>query len=64
MARIRKRAKRKSNSPKAKGMSRHAFWSGSLTFELVSVPVLVFPATRQSGIHLRMISPEGSPLAR
>jgi DNA end-binding protein Ku len=42
----------------------HAFWSGSLSFGLVNVRVLLFPANRQSGIHLRMMSPEGSFLER
>ena len=33
-------------------------------FGLVNVPVLVFPASRNSGVRLRMMSPEGSLLER
>src|SRR6266498_1497717 len=40
------------------------FWSGTLTFGLVSVPVNLFPANRSNRPTLRMLSPEGEPLAR
>ena len=40
------------------------FWSGTLTFGLVSVPVNLFPATRSNRASLRMLGPEGEPLAR
>jgi DNA end-binding protein Ku len=40
------------------------FWSGTLTFGLVSVPVNLFPANRTSRAPLRMLSPGGEPLAR
>src|ERR1044072_1987411 len=40
------------------------FWSGTLTFGLVSVPVNLFPANKNSRAPLRMLSPEGEPLAR
>ena len=40
------------------------FWSGTLTFGLVSVPVSLFPATRSSRASLRMLGPDGQPLAR
>ena len=40
------------------------FWSGTLTFGLVSVPVNLFPANRSNRAPLRMLSPEGEPLAR
>ena len=42
----------------------HAFWSGSLSFGLVNVPVHLFPASRHSGVRLRLMSPEGSLLER
>jgi DNA end-binding protein Ku len=35
-----------------------------LSFGLVNVPVLVFPASRHSGIRLRLVSPEGALLER
>jgi DNA end-binding protein Ku len=40
------------------------FWSGTLTFGLVSVPVNLFPANKASRTPLRMLSSEGEPLAR
>lgn len=40
------------------------FWSGTLTFGLVSVPVNLFPANKSSRAPLRMLSSEGEPLAR
>lgn len=41
-----------------------SFWSGTLTFGLVSVPVALFPAQRSVRVSLRMLSPEGVPLRR
>jgi len=40
------------------------FWSGTLTFGLVSVPVSLFPATRGARSSLRMLGPDGQPLSR
>lgn len=40
------------------------FWSGTITFGLVSVPVNLYPATRTNRAPLRMIGPEGEPLSR
>ncbi len=40
------------------------FWAGTLTFGLGSVPVNLFPANKSSRAPLRMLSPEGEPLAR
>jgi DNA end-binding protein Ku len=40
------------------------FWSGTLTFGLVSVPVNLFPAARSNRASLRMLGPDGEPLAR
>jgi DNA end-binding protein Ku len=40
------------------------FWSGTLTFGLVSVPVSLFPAQRTTRTSLRMLGPDGQPLAR
>lgn len=44
--------------------SARPFWSGTLTFGLVSVPVDLYPGHRTSRTPLRMIGPEGVPLAR
>lgn len=41
------------------------FWSGTISFGLVSVPVSLFPANRpRSGAALRMVAPDGTPLER
>lgn len=40
------------------------FWSGTLTFGLVSVPIELFPAVRSHRVPLRMIGPGGLPLKR
>lgn len=40
------------------------FWSGTITFGLVSIPVNLFPANRGSKASLRMLGPTGKPLAR
>jgi DNA end-binding protein Ku len=40
------------------------FWSGTISFGLVSIPVNLFPANRSSRVSLRMVSPEGRPLSR
>ncbi|HSB09953.1 MAG TPA: Ku protein [Blastocatellia bacterium] len=44
-------------------MSR-PFWSGTITFGLVSVPVNLFPAYRNTRASLRLLGPEGVPLSR
>ena len=40
------------------------FWSGTITFGLVSVPVNLFPANRTTRTSLRMLGPDGEPLSR
>ncbi|MEX2571330.1 MAG: Ku protein [Gemmatimonadota bacterium] len=45
-------------------VSTRPFWSGTITFGLVSVPVNLLPANRSQGVSLRMVSPEGNPLSR
>jgi DNA end-binding protein Ku len=40
------------------------FWSGTITFGLVSIPVNLFPASRDSRVSLRMLGPDGEPLKR
>lgn len=41
-----------------------AFWSGTITFGLVSIPVDLFPANRTQRVSLRMLAPDGTPLRR
>jgi DNA end-binding protein Ku len=40
------------------------FWSGTISFGLVSIPVNLFPANRSSHIGLRLLAPQGTPLRR
>lgn len=40
------------------------FWSGTITFGLVSVPVELYPAYRSQRVSLRMVSKKGTPLER
>jgi DNA end-binding protein Ku len=41
-----------------------SFWSGTITFGLVSIPVELFPAHRSQRVSLRMVAPDGTPLTR
>src|SRR5437660_12107154 len=63
---VRKKATRKKRSDNSDGAARSArpFWSGTLTFGLVSVPVDLYPGNRTNRAPLRMLGPEGEPLAR
>lgn len=40
------------------------FWSGTISFGLVSVPVDLYAASRPRRAHLRMLAPQGAPLRR
>ena len=39
-------------------------WSGTITFGLVSIPVNLFAANRDSRVSLRLLGPKGEPLKR
>ncbi|HSJ24686.1 MAG TPA: Ku protein [Longimicrobiales bacterium] len=41
-----------------------SFWSGTITFGLVSIPVELFPGSRSQRVSLRMVAPDGTPLVR
>lgn len=41
-----------------------SFWTGTITFGLVTVPVALYAATRPRGISLRMLAPDGAPVQR
>jgi DNA end-binding protein Ku len=62
----RKKATKRSPSDDADGQARgtRPFWSGTLTFGLVSVPVELYPGNRTNRVPLRMLSAEGEPLSR
>jgi len=63
---MRKRATRTKRTAERDDNQRAArpFWSGTLTFGLVSVPVDLYPGNRTNRAPLRMLSPEGAPLSR
>ncbi|HEV2837672.1 MAG TPA: Ku protein [Pyrinomonadaceae bacterium] len=56
--------RRKEQVSEEENAGARPFWSGTLTFGLVSVPVSLFPATRSNRSSLRMLGPDGQPLAR
>src|SRR5467141_3719848 len=62
MRRTKRATKPKSDDANQKGA--RPFWSGTLTFGLVSVPVDLYPGNRTNRAPLRMLGPEGEPLAR
>lgn len=41
-----------------------SFWSGTISFGLVSIPVDLFPANRSSHVALRTLAADGTPLRR
>ena len=41
-----------------------SFWTGTITFGLVTVPVALYAATRPRGIALRMVGPDGATVER
>jgi len=51
-------------SNEQEGGGARSFWSGTITFGLVSIPVALYAANRSGGVSLRMVSPEGTPLTR
>jgi DNA end-binding protein Ku len=40
------------------------FWTGTLSFGLVNVPVGLYPSSRPLGVAMRMVSESGTPLQR
>jgi DNA end-binding protein Ku len=40
------------------------FWSGTISFGLVTIPVDLYSATRSTRVSLRMLAPSGTPVAR
>lgn len=53
--------KKQSERPRSE---MEGFWSGTLSFGLVSIPVSFYPANRSSHLGLRMLAPDGTPLQR
>lgn len=44
--------------------SPEPFWSGTISFGLVSIPVNLYPAHRSKNFRLRMLASDGTPLRR
>jgi DNA end-binding protein Ku len=55
----RKAAHHEGDAPRAR-----AFWSGTISFGLVTIPVELYSATHESRRSLRMIAPSGQPVSR
>ena len=47
-----------------RNVRNRGFWSGTITFGLVSIPVALYPANRTQRVSLRMLAPDGTPLKR
>ncbi len=45
-------------------VASRSFWSGTISFGLVSVAVEFYAANRQAALRLRMLGPQGQPLKR
>lgn len=41
-----------------------SFWTGTITFGLVTIPVALYSATRPRGVALKMIGPDEAPVRR
>lgn len=59
-----KKKSRRSTTGEEGARSARPFWSGTLTFGLVSVPVDLYPGSRTNRTPLRMLGPDGEPLSR
>lgn len=55
---------KKKYHPKSRYRGVRPFWSGTLTFGLVSVPVHLYPAQRSPRVRMRLLAPDGVPLTR
>lgn len=51
-------------APAQEASAVRGFWSGNLSFGLVSIPVSLITAQRTSRVALRMLGPDGTPLRR
>jgi DNA end-binding protein Ku len=63
-SRRRERDERRDAVPAQPRGDPRAFWSGTISFGLVSVPVDLFPAVRSQRTALRSFGPQGQPLQR
>lgn len=54
--------KAQAHAREPRGPSSRSFWSGTLSFGLVSLPVELYPATRAQGTRTRLLAQDGTPL--
>ena len=54
----------KEELPNEGDVGARPFWSGTITFGLVSIPVYLYPAHRSVRSSFRLLSPKGVPLSR
>lgn len=64
MARKKSTKRSRSENGADSGRAARPFWSGTLTFGLVSVPVDLYPGNRNNRASLRMLGPKGELLSR
>lgn len=65
----RRTEKRTDHDPEAlldeeSGPTSKPFWSGTISFGLVTIPVDLYSATKSTRINLRMLAPSGTPVVR
>jgi DNA end-binding protein Ku len=59
------RQRKRHDDANGNGAARpRAFWSGTISFGLVSIPVELYPANRHGRPGLRMLAPSGLPVQR
>jgi DNA end-binding protein Ku len=56
--------RKSAKSSSEEGPRSRAFWSGTISFGLVTIPVELYSATHESRRSLRMIAPSGQPVSR
>jgi DNA end-binding protein Ku len=56
--------RKRGESRESVGAAARAFWSGTLSFGLVSIPVELMTATARRGVSMRMLTADGMPLRR
>lgn len=64
MAESKRRSRGKRNASGQTPSGPRPFWSGTITFGLVNLPVGLYPANHGKPVRLRMVDERGAPLAR
>jgi len=59
-----RKAKLRESQNTADPIAGRPFWSGTISFGLVSIPVNLFPANRDSRVSFKTLGPDGEPLKR